>query len=412
MSRSKAGSFVETWELRLPGQQELLSRELLYTSYNKKGDLVHSIHQWDEDGNIVPESQFSRQIDYDHRGNPVKEEAGYDFHAGGAGSTIIITYEYGKKGDLLVKNYVADLYDVGEFNYGYTESYAYDKKSRIVTKVFEEDRGFDGVVDETSSSQYSYNRKGKLIKEIKNSPDYDADGAPDYRYVTDYTYDYKGNLTNSYQSFYVYGTLDYGYISESWVYDRVGRLIHREYDDTISMDFVLTWDYAYDKKGRLISEIHHDEFDHGPDGRLVTKYFYDQKGNLVREDAGILSVSDWKESDLRPSVSYAYDEKGNLIEKEVLASYRDLPEKPALYQWTHDAKGRVVSELVSTDIDGVPGYDAEDLKLFAYDRKGDLIRELHDHGNDGTYEWAYSKVPVHDFPSAALDELWDLSLLV
>jgi hypothetical protein len=178
------------------------------------------------------------------------------------------------------------------------------------------------------------------------------------------------------------------------------------------MDFVLTWDYKYDHKGRLVTEIHHDEFNHGEDGRLVTKYIYDRSGNLTREDAAILSLSDWDETELQPSVLYSYDRKGNLTGKEVLASYSDVPEKLAFYQWEHDRKGNVRSELTSTDTDGVPGYDTEDLKLFAYGRKGDLVSEIHDFGNDGTYEWEYSKVPVSDHAFASLDVVSDLSFLL
>jgi hypothetical protein len=411
MSKNKVASFVETWNFRFPGQEEPFAREVLYTSYNKKGDLIHSVQQWDDDANGVPESQYSRYIQYNRQGNPIEERSGYDFHSGGLGSTEITIYEYNRKGDLLVKNYIADFYEVGEFTYGYTESYTYDKKGRILSKKFEEDKDLNGVVDEEMSWFYDYNKKGKLIKEVHNSPDFDLDGSPDYTNVTEYTYDDRCKLTGSHQSFYIFGELDQNYISNTWVYDKQGRLIHHEYDDTIAMDYVLTWDYTYDKKGRLISEIHHDEFDHGPDGRLVTKYIYNKNGQLIREDAGILSMSDWDESTLQPAVLYSYDGKGRLIGKEVLASYRDVPDKLAFYQWEHDEKGRIVSELVSTDTDGVPGYDAEDLKLFAYDRKGDLVKEIHDFGNDGTYEWEYTKARVDDGAFASLDGLEDSLLL-
>lgn len=412
MHRSKGSSFVETWEFHGFGEESYDIREVLYTSYNKKGNLVRSVQQWDDDADGTPESQYSRYIEYNRQGNPKEEHSGFDFHSGGLGSKEIITYDYDWKGNLLSKGYIADFYEVGQFTYGWTEHYTYDKRNNLIKKVYEEDRDLNGVIDEKNSWFYSYDKKGNLVKEIKESHDNDSDGIPDYTNVIDYTYNKKGYLTSSYESFYNGEELDYNYISNTWVYDRNGNVIHHEYDDTIDMDFVLTWDYTYDKRGRLVTEIHHDEFDHGEDGRLVTKYIYDRSGNLAREEAGILSLSDWDETELQPSVLYSYDRQGNLIEKEVLASYRDVPEKLAFYQWDYDRKGNVRSELVSTDTDGVPGYDAEDLKLFAYNRKGDLVSEIHDYGNDGTYEWEYSKVPISQDVVVSLDVSSELSLLV
>jgi hypothetical protein len=380
--------------------------------YNKKDDLVQSVQQWDDDADGVIEAQYSRHIEYDRKGNPKEEHSGYDSHWGGLGSTEVTTYKYDGKGNLILKDYVADHYEVGEFTYGYTEYYTYDNKHRLLGKIFEKDQDLDGVVDEKNSWFYTYDKQGNLVKEVTESPDFDGDGSPDYMNVTDYTYNAKGDMTRSYKTFYSFGELEQDYISNTWTYDERDNLIHRELDDTINMDFVLTWDYEYDQKDRLLKEIHHDEFDHGEDGRLVTKYIYNKSGDLIREDAGILSVSDWDESELQPAVLYAYDKHGNLTEKEVLASYRDVPEKLAFYQWDYDEKGRVVSELVSTDTDGVPGYDAENLKLFGYNKKGDLVSEIHDFGNDGTYEFEYSKVPVGEdaFPPSNVDS--DLSLFV
>jgi hypothetical protein len=405
MSKNNLNSFVETWDHRRPGEQDIVSRETLYSSYNRKGDLVHSVQQWDDygDGNI--EAQYARHIEYDRKGNPKEEHSGYDFDWGGLGSTEVTVYEYDQKGNLVLKDYVADRYEAGEFTYGFTEHYTYDKKHRLLSKIGEEDRDLDGVVDETNGWFYSYDKQGRLIKDVRESPDFDSDGSPDYRTVTDYTYNSDGDMTKSYQTFYSFGVLEPDYILTTWEYDERGNVIHRETDDTVNMDYVLTWDYEYDRKDRLVKEIHHDEFDHGEDGRLVTKYIYNRGGELIREDAGILSVSDWDESELRPAVLYAYDRYGNQIEKEVLASYGDVSEKLAFYQWDYDKKDRVVSERVSTDTDEVPGYDTEDLKLFDYNRKGDLVREIHDFGNDGAYEFEYSKAPVSEdaFPPSNVD---------
>ncbi len=208
-------------------------------------------------------------------------------------------FTYDENNNLLTERLIgADGQNNGEY------TYTYDTEGRLVKEV-------QCLFGHTTTIDYTYNAEGKLLTERWDSgegswyvweytyPDsntekkvyssdtttnyeeittvYDAGGnilrvnalqEGEFYYEQEFTYDERGNVLTSYDSF--------GDIRVTNTYDADGKLIAAKstgeyYDDK--------WEatYTYDDKGNLVEEVR---------GRTTTVYTYDADGNMVTKTEG------------------------------------------------------------------------------------------------------------------------------
>ena len=243
---------------------------------------------------------------------PAKEKLKNFFYAPKSVSETII---YLSQNDVSVTaiEYKYDLngniVEIREGNHQY--SLTYDSKGNVLV-------GCDIQYPSSKSIIYTYNEKGILIKTIEENGR-----------TTTYSYDQNGLLKNLY-----------------WA------------------DYVETFEYEFYGNGTIKTITHADDPDYLFDP-CVTKYLYDENGNLTRIEqiypddpdypptvttitygtSGIDSVTTEYE-DVKVKMTYSYNNKGALIQAECNTYYEEEPE--AVYVYKFDDNQLFYSENIYT----------------------------------------------------------------
>ncbi len=153
--------------------------------------------------------------------------------------------------------------------------YTYDQKGCLTKWIGTSSDGSQMI------SEYFYNTAGQLVKYVFNG-----------KYITEYTYDEKGNLTSD------------GSLYQN-VYDTEGNLVKKirliEFgDDDVT-------EYTYDAAGRLIKKV--ENLGGYMQKIYTTNYTYDEKGRLIQEAFNDSKMFSWGAY----TVSYTYDAYDNVI---------------------------------------------------------------------------------------------------
>lgn len=298
------------------------------------------------------------------------------------GSTT--AYEYDKAGNLIKtldplgnrKQYTYDesgnLSEVTDEN-GTTTQYDYDALNRLVAKDTGETLStatyaYDAMGrltetdDVTGQSLYTYDEAGRLLTAAdgngrKLTYEYDAYGNvtkviyPDGKTVT-YTYDALNRMTS--------------------VTTAEGKTTRYEYDKDGNMTKAVREDgetvIAYDKLGRITGLANTS----GGQLLSVYGYAYDGRGNIVREETGMLKEGTLWES----SSDYTYDGKSQLVQ----AVLQEEGETPVTTAYVYDPAGNRLQ--MRTEKDG------DTLTVdYTYDEAGRLIKTTDSKGGETTYEY-------------------------
>lgn len=350
---SESGEAVGETEIQ-PEEAEpavyYLVKETGYTACEYVVDVdlcVEYEREYDENGNLVRESQFDHQYDfetgeivhlerikteYDAAGNLLFEE--FIDGVGAMASTSRTEYEYDAAGNLLSEK-KSTIYMYGDEEYvdTSTKEYEYDAAGNLISitnsnsaypQTFEYDAAGNLIrfVDGTPNywTEYQYDETGNLIKEIKH-----ADGNEDlekFDYIDQVNeYDTSGNLIKEIINNNGFSGSHYGRYLLEQKFDAAGNLIKwDEYRDG-SEQVTSSREYEYDEEGRIIKETYINYVDY--DGNFYDEPLsntstysyeeeYDELGNLIRfimynDDRDY--VDHWTE--------YEYDETGNLIRETV-----------------------------------------------------------------------------------------------
>ena len=300
----------------------------------------------------------------------------------GNGSTT--SYEYDKAGNVTrtldplgnQKQYAYD--DAGNLSEstdenGNTTEYDYDALNRLVRKdtgeaISTASYAYDAMGrltcmdDVTGESLYTYDEAGRLLTAV------DGNG----RKLT-YEYDVYGNVT---KVTYPDGeTVAYTYDSlnrMTSVTTAEGKTTRYEYDKDSNMTKAVREGgetvIAYDKLGRITGLVNTG------DGQILSVYgyAYDGRGNIVREETGILKEGKLWES----SSDYTYDGKSQLVQ----AVLKEEGESPVTTTYAYDPAG---NRLQMQSKKG-----GETLTVdYTYDEAGRLIKTSDSEGGVTAYEY-------------------------
>lgn len=270
---------------------------------------------------------------------------------------------------------------------GNTIQYDYDALNNLISKSFSDETvdvryGYDNggnrvkMSDESGETLYNYDNLGRLTSVTDSlshhtNYTYDQYGRvesieyPDGRNVK-YVYDLADNILEVSDS--VNGSTTYTYdalgnvlsckrpdgVNSLYSYDKLGQLTrveNKNADNTLS-----SFDYTYDKNGRIISEIAVQ------DGKESEKQFsYDAEGQV----SGYTDNTDGKRSE----TTYKYSEAGNRI---AITTGEDSE----TVKYVYDKSGRIVSEV--SDENGSVNY--------TYDSNGNLIEKR---SSDEVFTYSY-----------------------
>jgi len=185
--------------------------------------------------------------------------------------------------------------------------------------------------------RFEYDTRGNLTKEIMS---YVFDLSSGSVYNIFYEYDKKGNKTKS--------LVEKKIITESYYYKgKPGDIIRSRKE------------YLYDKKSRLIKELHYTAYD-SISPEFEGLYEYDKKGNLIKYNSKDLRDS---RSGLNYTTTYTYNLKKQLSKKETI--YDNKKEKGE-EKYYYDNEGRLIEYKRNMG-------DMNDHKeVFNYDDKGNI----------------------------------------
>ncbi len=198
-----------------------------------------------------------------------------------------------------------------------------------------------------------------------------SDHLSSFRY--EYVYNENALLTNELCYYNYYSAPD----ETIYYYDEDGRVIKEAFIANNGGDDY-NYDYTYDEKGNLISEVHQYlgtyiviENSYNPKGNLVykttkadydgylsnysQKYVYDSQNRLVEE--GYVENGVYKKSTV-----YSYDERGNLLKEDSLENFT--------YEYTYDENNRVTTMTYNNF-----HYGENEITKYTYDADGKLINE-------------------------------------
>ncbi len=269
--------------------------------------------------------------------------------------------------------------------------YTYDSQGRILSENAYYLSG--ELVEQTN---YTYDADGRLIQ--MDGFDYSSAGV-NIPYVVQYCYDSNGNLIE--EQLYQSGELSGGHI-----YDANGNLTEKYWAGDVQHEWytytaegklqsVYTelygapysgCDYFYDENGNLIRE---ERFIIYSDKRKewANTYTYDENGRCIRYDMG----GNWNEQSYQ---TYTYDAAGNMISCE----YPSYDGRMTGHFWTYDEAGRMISYKFNSQ-QGPPSY------IWDYDAKGviyKLARTMP--GADLIYSFHYTW-PEAELPQQFLEEI-------
>lgn len=240
--------------------------------------------------------------------------------------------------------------------------YVYDTSGRITKKTVTSDGEIESVCD------YEYGADGRMTRMTETS-------ASGQETVTEHEYDGRGSLVKAVRNY-----PDGSVYTAEYTYDDMGRPTGKYYIGSSSMS-TLSYEYVYDARGNLITEINEHPY-YGDGGRFVTNYTYDEKGVLTRK-------METHEGAGSTVTEYEYDGAGRLLREVSDSSVRT---------YTYDEDGNRVKEVYApTEGDG---YVIE----YAYDAYGNLIRRVYtgDDGGSETIECDYRFVYI---PSEIPEEI-------
>ena len=230
--------------------------------------------------------------------------------------------------------------------------YTYDSQGRIISENAYYLSG--ELVEQTN---YTYDTDGRLIQ--MDGFDYSSAGV-NIPYVVQYCYDSNGNLIEEqiYQS---------GELSGVHIYDENGNLTEKYWAGDLQHEW-----YTYTAEGKLQSvytELYGEPYS-GCD------YFYDENGNLIREERFIIYSDKRKEW----ANTYTYDENGRCIRYD-MGSYKS---EPSYQTYTYDAAGNMIScEYPSRD-GRMTGY------FWTYDEAGRMTSvKFNSQQGPPSYIWDY-----------------------
>ena len=165
--------------------------------------------------------------------------------------------------------------------------YEFDDNGFLLSVYYDENLG-------DSEIKYFYNRDGSLANEIMY-----WSFSESIAYAAAYTYDDDGNMIEK----------DYGDLKRIYTYDRKGKLV-KAFSTTgepNAEERVVT-KYFYDSKGRLIKKVCDPLSKYN-----YSEYFYDSKGRLVKTEGDYVGEIE--------TITSVYDDNDNLVEEIMVRPY-------------------------------------------------------------------------------------------
>ena len=338
---------------RLVSKKDALNNETKYT-YNSIDKLLYvdepkgrtTSYLYDTMGRTVQERIYDRAVpdsyvyknySYDKAGNVTALEQG-SFDSDKALVSSYSEYSYNNM------NRLTDQYSkIDDTRKSHTK-FTYDKKGNKINIV-------DYISEDGSSNlkqSFEYDYGDRVIKEegIMTRQATEINPAQLGHYIKKFGFDYAGNLICQEQ----YNGVDYD--KTSYAYDYRNRLVQKEEPFT-SDGKVKATSYSYDRRGNLTTETvtcsgtdYTTQYQYNGLGKAsviidpmggVTKYLYDENGNLTKEiDPRYSSVNVTN----APGIEYQYD----ALNRQVGSVVRNNSENIVTSYREYDSRGNVTKE--------------------------------------------------------------------
>lgn len=320
-------------------------------------------------------------------GNLVQLRSEYDYGSDGDGpdgdvDAVNTTWHVYDKRDRLIETRHYDDRDAdGTADSQRTEKISYYKNTdTVLSRVSTSDENADGTPEEISYTKNTVNKKGQITKTL-DSYDYSpADGVIDWQDLGTRKYNKKGDLIRETRDEGNNGTIDYKRVVEGGDKKKISTEMYDSDGDGAPNNIVKT--YLCYKKGKLVedrSEYDEDadgdidvvntiQYDRDKHGRIVEiRRYTDSDANGVPDDQTVEKFSYYKNTYTILSRVETFDGNADGTAGTISTMYN-----------TVNKKGQIIQTLSSN-----PNEGDNWTGTFEYNKKGDVIRETRDHGNDG-----------------------------
>jgi RHS repeat-associated protein len=361
---------------RLVSRKDALNNEIRY-SYNSIDKL------------ILQEEPGSRTVNflYDNAGRTIEQRV---FDKALPGNFTYKKYKYDKNDNVLTV-------EQGKQEAGskavsaYTE-YSYDSMDRPVDQFGKIDDNrkthkkyvYDSKGNATSVSEYIDEAGTNVIKQLfdydfgdrvlREESSMQYDGTERGRYIKKYGYDMMGNRTSE----EIFDGLDFN--KSTYRYDYRSRPLEK-LEPVNSDGKIRTIIYSFDKRGNLASETTNvsgtdrtTQYQYNGFGKIsaridpmgyVSKYLYDENGNLIKEIDPRYSSQDLQTA---PGIEYEYD----ALNRQFRISANNGSTKTVTIYKQYDGRGNVIKEADGTGYNSEKPADSYGI-LYEYDANNNVV---------------------------------------
>ena len=211
-------------------------------SYDKKGNVTKLVYRYEDEDGV---EKTIETYTYDSRGN-ITKYVSVDVDIDGEKSKSSATFAYDKKDRVIKASYSADLIKM-------KMSIEYDKAGNVIRETVSIGDGNKRTTVNT------YNKKDQLVKTVYTVVSKETGIGLNYKEVTVYSYDSKGNL--------------------------IKEASELKYSDGTKTKY--SFEYKYDSKGNLVKEIENELSEYGITLKTVTTYSYKKLSKKVFDVTGI-----------------------------------------------------------------------------------------------------------------------------
>lgn len=248
------------------------------------------------------------------------------------------------------------------------EKRLYNEKGQI-THFYAYDYYGSGEIED--STTYTYNEQGKKSKQL-------AHGSST---TTTYQYDDLGRLKEESWS------RPNGQGSQSiFSYNGSGDLVEIKYFDANgTYDFSRTFEYGYDRKGRVISEKKWEKYSDGAADMMMYHFEYEYS----KDDSLIVKARLNKEGKIDRKTEYKYDNAGRLTHEIEISFANGKEEEREKTVYHLNELGQVTKDESITIYDGKERLNYTN--SYKYNKYGHQIWMMYEH-SDGTDAWGERSV--------------------